>query len=91
MANDEQTYMVLRDEDDNYFAVPREIVNHHRVRREWKAKIKQYLDGEDVEGFIQKAGGTAGIQSQTAGVPNLSIVGSFTTSEIGLFEGLPNA
>jgi hypothetical protein len=90
MANDEQTYMVLRDEDDNYFAVPREIVDHHRVRREWKAKIKQYLDGEDVEGFIQTAGGTAGIQSPTV-VPGLSIVGIFTTSEIGLFEGLPNA
>jgi hypothetical protein len=84
MAGEQREYMVLRDDEDNYYAVPREMVDHHRVRREWKTKIKQYLDGEDVEGFIQ--GGVVATSPSTVSPSALHIIGIITAEELDLFE-----
>jgi hypothetical protein len=81
MPGEQRDYTILRDDDDNYFAVPREVLDHHRVRREWKAKIRQYLDGEDVEGFVQIPGKTPLTAADAAGLRGLHIVGIITLTE----------
>lgn len=88
MADTQRSFVVFRDEDDNYFAVPREVIDHHRVRREWKAKLRQVLDGdEDVEGFAMVAGGISGTSvDSSGGGSTLQLVGTMTISAGDLFE-----
>jgi hypothetical protein len=88
MADTRRSFVVFRDDDDNYFAVPSEVIDNHRVRREWKAKLRQALDSdEDVEGFAMLAGvlGQAATE-KTSGGSNLHMLGTMAIAPEDLFE-----
>ena len=48
MRNDE--FLLLTDENGNYFAIPRETVEQYRAKGEQKVRIEKAL-GDDVSGF----------------------------------------
>jgi hypothetical protein len=54
MATDRNTgsdeFLVLSDPDGNWYAIPRQTVERHRVTGELKEQVDQVL-GQDVEGF----------------------------------------
>lgn len=76
MTIQQRSYAVFRDDEDNIYAIPREALNSHRVRREWKAKLRQALDGDDVEGFAQTPGSLpAAATTPFVGIANLTFLG----------------
>jgi hypothetical protein len=86
MSND-KSYMVLRDDEDNYYAIPREVIDHHKVRREWKAKLRMAMDGEDVEGFAMAAAGASKAVTTTVDVGALlHLMGMTIIEEADLYE-----
>jgi hypothetical protein len=89
MTVQQRSYAVLRDDQDNYYAIPREAFDSHRVRREWKAKLRRALDGEDVEGFVHTLPGEPKILPDLyAGSSNLQFLGVVTVDDPELLEAL---
>jgi hypothetical protein len=58
--------LVLTDQQGNYYAIPREVLESHRVTGEQKAQIEEAMGG-DVEGFRWAANRSATAGPQTAG------------------------
>ena len=47
--NDE--FLVLTDEEGNYYAIPRDLVERHRMSGEDRTRVNELLGEDDVEGF----------------------------------------
>jgi hypothetical protein len=58
-TNEQETFLII-DESGNYFALPTDVVESHRLSPEERASVDEAL-GEDVQGFAKGAGaGTRG-------------------------------
>jgi hypothetical protein len=85
---DEVEALLIIDESGDYFAIPREVVESHRLSTEERASVDEEL-GEDVEGFRQSAAGAKGAAS-TAHQAKAAGAGAANSLGIGaIFIKLP--